>query len=253
MSSLRPDARGIAPPHTQPDWKVMRGRTQPAGRTSNPGQRADEDQGREQGAFQHIAPSVGGVPFAVSLARYGGRIALIHVDGELSYAELAERVELRRSQLGDEPALLLMTGGNDVESIITYLAALAGGHAAIVVPACDEVIFEQLAARYMPHTTAKDGVVQRHLSASPDSSPRLHPDLALLLSTSGSTGSPKLVRLSSDNVQSNAESIAQYLEITADDRAITTLPMSYCYGLSVINSHLLGGGAVSLTDESVIS
>ena len=61
----------------------------------------------------------------------------------------------------------------------------------------------------------------------------LHHDLRLLLSTSGSTDSPKLVRLLAGNLQSNAESIASYLGLTPDDRAISSLPLAYCYGLSV--------------------
>lgn len=81
---------------------------------------------------------------------------------------------------------------------------------------------------------------------------KLHPDLALLLTTSGSTGSPKLVRISYDNLLSNAESIAQYLEITAEERPITTLPMHYSYGLSVINSHLLRGATLLLTPRSIM-
>ncbi|MDQ3484680.1 MAG: AMP-binding protein, partial [Actinomycetota bacterium] len=80
----------------------------------------------------------------------------------------------------------------------------------------------------------------------------LHPDLALLMSTSGSTGSPKLVRLSADNVQANAEAIASYLGIEESDRAPTTLPIHYCYGLSVVNSHLLRGAGLVLTDLSVV-
>ncbi len=81
---------------------------------------------------------------------------------------------------------------------------------------------------------------------------RLHDDLALLLSTSGSTGSPKLVRLSHRNLVSNATAIAEYLDIRETDRAATTLPMSYCYGLSVIHSHLLRGAGLMLTDHSVV-
>jgi hypothetical protein len=80
----------------------------------------------------------------------------------------------------------------------------------------------------------------------------LHPDLCLLLSTSGSTGSPKLVRLSHTNVESNAEAIASYLDIRPTDRAITTLPMTYCYGLSVINSYLASGATVLLSNDSVV-
>lgn len=82
--------------------------------------------------------------------------------------------------------------------------------------------------------------------------PRLHPDLALLLTTSGSTGSPKLVRQSRENVAVNAAAIVDYLEIGEFDRAITTLPMSYTYGLSVINSHLLAGAELLLTEMSVM-
>ncbi|GIF19734.1 acyl-CoA synthetase (AMP-forming)/AMP-acid ligase II [Actinoplanes tereljensis] len=74
----------------------------------------------------------------------------------------------------------------------------------------------------------------------------VHPDLALLLTTSGSTGNPKLVRLSADAVLANAGQIADVLDITADDVAITTLPLFYSYGMSVLNSHLLRGATVVL-------
>ena len=80
---------------------------------------------------------------------------------------------------------------------------------------------------------------------------RIHPSLALLLTTSGSTGSPKLVRLSYDNLDSNAASIAEYLELIEQERPITTLPMNYTYGLSVIHSHLLVGATVLLTERTL--
>lgn len=79
----------------------------------------------------------------------------------------------------------------------------------------------------------------------------LHPDLAVMLSTSGSTGSPKLVKLSHENLRSNAESIAEYLALEPGERAITSLPLHYSYGLSVLHSHLLQGHAIVLTAESV--
>ncbi len=80
----------------------------------------------------------------------------------------------------------------------------------------------------------------------------ISPNLALLLTTSGSTGSPKLVRLSADNLLSNARAIDEYLGITADERPITSLPMYYSYGLSIINSHLIKGATILLTDKAVI-
>ena len=79
----------------------------------------------------------------------------------------------------------------------------------------------------------------------------LYKDLALLLTTSGSTGSPKLVRLSYANVKSNAVSISKYLNLNSEERPITTLPMNYSYGLSVINSHLEVGATILLTNKSI--
>ena len=80
----------------------------------------------------------------------------------------------------------------------------------------------------------------------------LHDDLCLLLTTSGSTGSPKLVRQSYVNLQSNTESIVEYLELTDSERAITTLPMNYTYGLSILNTHLYIGAALLLTEKTLM-
>jgi acyl-coenzyme A synthetase/AMP-(fatty) acid ligase len=81
---------------------------------------------------------------------------------------------------------------------------------------------------------------------------RLSKDLALLLTTSGSTGSVKLVRQSYLNIKSNTDSIVKYLEINESERTITTLPMNYTYGLSIINSFLHAGASIVLTDYSLM-
>ena len=78
-------------------------------------------------------------------------------------------------------------------------------------------------------------------------SPPLYPELALLLTTSGSTGSPKFVRQSYRNIRANTDSIVEYLHLMADERPITTLPMNYTYGLSIINTHLDVGATLLLT------
>ena len=57
----------------------------------------------------------------------------------------------------------------------------------------------------------------------------LYPELALLLTTSGSTGSPKFVRQSYANIKANTDSIAEYLYLDETERPITTLPMNYTY------------------------
>lgn len=81
---------------------------------------------------------------------------------------------------------------------------------------------------------------------------QINQELALLLTTSGSTGSPKLVRQSFENIQDNADSIARYLELDSSERPVTALPMNYTFGLSIINSHLLAGATICLTDRSIL-
>ncbi|SDO98408.1 Acyl-CoA synthetase (AMP-forming)/AMP-acid ligase II [Streptomyces sp. cf386] len=193
------------------------------------------------------------MPFTRGLAAYGDRVALITPDEELSYRRLADRVTATAERLGPVRRLVLLAGGNRADALVTYLAALSAGHPVLLVPGDSESTIRSLTEAYAPDVVARphaDGtwaLDERH----PESAHTLHPDLALLLSTSGSTGSPKLVRLSHENLQANAESIATYLGIDETDRAATTLPMHYCYGLSVIHSHLLRGAGLILTERSV--
>ena len=81
---------------------------------------------------------------------------------------------------------------------------------------------------------------------------KINDQLLLLISTSGSTGSAKNVRLSYKNVHENTHSIIDYLNICENDISITTLPMSYVYGLSIINTHLSSGCSIVLNNYSVI-
>ena len=193
------------------------------------------------------------VSFAAELAGFGDSPAILTTTGSLSYRELASRVDAMALRLGPVRRLVALAGANDLDSLVAYLAALVGGHPLILLPEDKPAALETLVAAYDPDVVLRpDGgatVLEERRSGTKH---ELHPDLALLLSTSGSTGSPKLVRLSHANLQSNAESIAEYLGIGSTDRAVTTLPMSYCYGLSVINSHLLRGAGIVLTELSVV-
>lgn len=80
----------------------------------------------------------------------------------------------------------------------------------------------------------------------------LYDELALLLTTSGSTGSPKFVRQSYANIRANTESIVEYLHLDNTEKPITTLPMNYTYGLSILNTHLAVGAELLLTDKSLM-
>jgi acyl-CoA synthetase (AMP-forming)/AMP-acid ligase II len=182
-----------------------------------------------------------------ALRAHGDRTALITVSQQVTYRELADQVAAAVASMGTGRRLVLLETRNDVATVVHYLAALAGGHAALpVAPGGDHTAIIEA---YSPDTVIGAAGI-RHRHAEP--AHRLHTDLALLMSTSGSTGSPKLVRLSHTNLLSNAAAIAEYLDIRETDRAATTLPMSYCYGLSVLNSHLLRGAALILTEDSVL-
>lgn len=164
---------------------------------------------------------------------------------QMTYARLASLVEAFATELGPARRLVALAARNDLASLVAYLGALDAGCVVLLT----ERITAELRETYDPDVLIEEGRVR---AVREHSAHRLHPDLALLLSTSGSTGSPKLVRLSATNLRANAAAIAEYLAIGPDDCAATTLPMFYCYGLSVVHSHLLRGASLMLTDQSVL-
>ena len=175
--------------------------------------------------------------------------ALIAGDVTVDHRELRERIRARAGELGlGHRSVVLLSGGASLEYVVTYLALLDAGH----VPLLAGQHADRLRAAWTPGAVVSvDGdAVQVERTGAP--APVLHPELALLMSTSGSTGSPKLVRLSRTNLLSNAAAIAQYLGLSEDDRAITSLPLHYCYGLSVLHSHLHAGAATVITHASVV-
>ncbi|WP_371411354.1 AMP-binding protein [Mycobacterium sp. shizuoka-1] len=181
------------------------------------------------------------------MTAFGDRPAVLTATELVTHRELARRAVAAAAALGSDRKLVLLETTNAVPSLVAYLGALTGGHVAVPVPpAADHTA---LLETYDPDVVVDATGTIRHRHRR--SRHRLHPDLALLLSTSGSTGSPKLVRLSAQNLRSNAVAIADYLHITDTDCAATTLPMSYCYGLSVVHSYLWQGAALMLTDLSV--
>lgn len=202
------------------------------------------------------------------LKDYGEKPAVLLEQGPpFSYAQLAASVD----SLGDKipkRSLVFCLCANELGSLVGYVAGLSRRHVMFMGDASmDAGLLTDLRARYQPDyfwcseaiapRIAKSQVVHRAhgyqlLKTDDGGGHSLHPDLALLLTTSGSTGSPKLVRLSYRNIESNANSIVDYLGITGEDRPITTLPMSYSYGLSIINSHLSAGATLILTDKAIL-
>ncbi|QXV60438.1 AMP-binding protein [Amycolatopsis sp. TNS106] len=160
------------------------------------------------------------------------------------------------------PGALFARMSVDLESVLNYLGAFEAGRAiALIDPALDADVLAGLIERFRPAAvlSAPDapapegyGVSDRHWVRESAEGVEPHPRLAVLLPTSGSTGNPKLVRLSRGAMLANADAIAEVLGIDRDEVAPTSLPLHYSYGLSVLNSHLVRGATVVIEPSGVL-
>ncbi|HIW34696.1 MAG TPA: AMP-binding protein [Candidatus Paenibacillus intestinavium] len=190
---------------------------------------------------------------------FDNKVAIITKNAQYTYEQLQQ---LTKEYVLDstKKELVLLLCENNIEVISAYIAALQAGHAVMLMGAnTNKQLLDSIVTTYQPKWIigsmsfvdyVQVGNIQERMGSA---SYVIHPDLGLLLSTSGTTGSQKFVRLSYANLQANAESIAQYLQIDHNERAILNLPLSYSYGLSILNSHLQVGATVLLTDESVMA
>ncbi len=166
--------------------------------------------------------------------------------GVWTHADLRHEVRVLAAQLTELPrSLTFCRCATNAATVVNYLAALAAGHPVVMVDSGMQADrLAELERRYEPRLVLHPDRAPELRAGAPEHS--LHPELALMLTTSGSTGNPKLVRLTRENLQANAASIAAYLELGADERAMASLPFHYSYGLSVLNSHLLAGASIVL-------
>lgn len=201
----------------------------------------------------------------------GAREALLEPERRriLSFSELNGLVDDRAAQLAAMAGgrvLVFLAMGPGIDAVVLYLACLRARLPVCLAEAHADSL-ARLVATYAPLllllpatlapppgyiALAESGIgdeyrVWRRERAEVT---ELHRDLALLLTTSGSTGSPKLVRLTLRNLESNALAIGEYLGLSPDERAVQSLPSHYSYGLSVLNSHLAAGSSVVLTPHS---
>lgn len=205
------------------------------------------------------------------LLQYSDNVAVItENDEQLTYGELFQEAEIFKTHLA-KWGLICCLCKNKLGSLIGYISGICSGHPLVMLDGGrDTVYLSGYVKHYLPEYLwlpsdrvseingsvlyEKYGysLVQSSYNKDISLSPINH-HLRLCLTTSGSTGSPKLVRLTEENIKSNAESIAQYLKIDEKERPITTLPMYYSFGLSVINSHLIKGATILLTDSNIFS
>lgn len=163
-------------------------------------------------------------------------------------------------------ALIFILAENKIGSLLGYTSALSNRIVPLVISAkTEQGLYQDLFDKYLPEYlwapkemvetlgyevvfTAWDYVLLR--TGNPPIP--MHEELSLLLPTSGSTGSPKLVRHSYRNIEANADNVRRLFGLTADERAMAILPMHYTMGLSVIASHLLAGATLLLSARSLL-
>ena len=200
------------------------------------------------------------------LRKYGERIALKNEKSVgVSYQELEEESKVLCNRVHGRHLVFCLCR-NEIGSVLGYVAFINKGVVPLLLNSHMEgELLQNLLELYHPTYLwvpkgmsgdfGLESVYESYdyclLKTSYETNYPLFDDLALLLTTSGSTGSPKFVRQSYVNVLDNAYSIVQYLELDETERPITTLPMNYTYGLSIINSHLIVGAEILLTDKGL--
>lgn len=190
--------------------------------------------------------------FIMDLAKWGDRPALVFAGQRtVTYRELSERVDRQALAFRGSRGLVSLEAELSEHAIVAYLAALRAGHAVAMqapkngaagswVDAFDpDYAYRRIGDRWRIEYLRQDGKAP-------------HSELAVILSTSGSTGGGKAVRLSRGNIAANAASIACYLGLTVDDRACLILPLHYSYGLSVLNAHLTVGASLYVPGGSIL-
>lgn len=181
---------------------------------------------------------------------------------EFSYSYLEKLAEEYRRFIKPR-SLVMILCDYEMDTVAFYYCMLANQAVPMLLDVrLDAGMQRRLVQQYQPQYIWKpaDGKCRallqkgRHILAEGNSrGVGMHSDLALLLSTSGSTGSPKFVRLSYDNLIANAKAISAHVGLRTDDTAITTLPFHYCYGLSVMHTHWYMGAAVCVTEWPLTS
>lgn len=201
---------------------------------------------------------------------FPGTVVITDDGRSVSYAELKRQTEEWATSIPTRSLVFLLVG-NDLGSLVSYVACLNHGIVPLMLNEnIDAAILSNLEKTYHPYAIFKNGLQvagssflvsgsaqretrnEKRETRNEKPETLLHPDLALLITTSGSTGSPKLVRQSYKNIAANTASIIEYLKLDATERPITTLPMNYVYGLSIINTHLTVGATLLMTKHGVM-
>ena len=194
------------------------------------------------------------------------KIAIIDDSGcSVNYGDICDFSE-EFSKYLPQRSLIFILSENKIGSLLGYTASLSNRIVPLIISAkTEEGLYTNLRDMYHPEymwipDELVEGLGYKVIFSAWDYSlvktgfPKvpLYEELSLLLPTSGSTGSPKLVRHSYRNIEANAYNVTRLFQLTEDEKAMAILPMHYTMGLSVIASHLLTGATLLLSGRSLL-
>ena len=202
------------------------------------------------------------------ISNFSKDIALINEKKEnITYRQLLNYSD-KISKNINKRSLIFILCSNTFESIIFYVGVLRSGAIPLLLESnISQTILDNLIQKYQPEfivcnklnlKTIKNYIeifkLENNILLKIKSkiNYKINDDLALLLSTSGSTGSPKFVRLSHKNLLTNTKQISSFLPTGPSEISITTMPMSYTYGLSIINTHIMNGSKIFVSERSIV-
>lgn len=181
------------------------------------------------------------------LDRHGDRPCLVAGARRWTYRQAVADADAIYARKGlPEAGLAFVAAHTSADAILAYVGAVRRGYAVHLLDPARPETTARLIDRHRPDVIV-DTAAPAPVRVGGDGQ-GVSPDIAILLSTSGSTGTPKLVKLSHAGMAANTGSIISYLGLGPDDVGITSLKPFYSYGMSVVNTHLVAGACLVVTD-----
>lgn len=174
----------------------------------------------------------------------------------LTYGGIIELANQIEHNVNPRSLFFILTR-NDVGGIAWVMATILSGNVPLILSAnTDPQLLRNLIDTYQAQyicrpSESHENLYGYSLTDTGTGKCEMHPELSHLLPTSGSTGSPKLVRHNYDNIEATALNISTFFELSPEDRPLMVLPLHYTMGLSMVFSHLKVGATILITDLSM--
>ena len=199
------------------------------------------------------------------IKKYSTRNAFIYKDRKIKFSQVFHDIKLIKKKIRNH-SIIFVFAENTYSSIISYLSSINGNNITLVMdPKFEKKYIEKMIKIYNPNYIFKNSKSNfkvygklvfkfediNLIKTSNNFNKKINFQNFLLLTTSGTTKNPKVVRLGKNNLLDNTKKIVKSLNIRSSHNTITTLPFSYSYGLSILNSHFFSGATVVINNYTI--